>query len=650
MSSIPHCFLSSQSAIGDRTSSVPVEIRCIGDIRAFRGGGASSHLKGSVVGVPRSTYDINRYLNVRSSHNPTFSPDGRQVAFLLDTTGAAQVWRVSREGGWPEQLSFSSERVSTVAYSPKDEQIVFGMDAGGNEREQLFLLFSDGSEARPLTDHPDVIHRFGGWSGDGRYVAFAANRNHPVHFHVYVQDVVTGDETLVFEGEGSNQVEGWSPDDRFLIVRRANASFDDDLFLVDVQEGSFQQLELGFAEAVYSDIQWAPTGEGFYLVTNADRDLRRIAYYELASGALNDVLELDWEVEGLQLSPRGDRLAYLVNVDGYSHLFIRDTGSGESEQVTDLPPGVYGDLAWSPGGDELAFKVDGSRDNANIWLHDVPSGQSRKLTFAGTAGIPRESLVEPDLVRYESFDGLSIPGFLYRPQEGGDENLPVVVEIHGGPEGQRRVNFNPLTQYLVNRGFAVFAPNVRGSAGYGKEYIHMDDVEKRMDTVRDIRSGVEWMVAEGIADPDRLAVMGGSYGGFMVLACITEYPDLWAAAIDRVGIANFVTFLENTGPWRRHLREAEYGSLEHDYDFLVSISPIHKADRIQTPLLVIHGANDPRVPVGETEQIVKAIRDRGGAVEYLLFDDEGHGLSKLANKITAHSHTADFLDRYVLTR
>ncbi len=600
--------------------------------------------------MPDKPLDIDRYLNVRSAQGPTFSPDGEQVAFLHDVTGVPQVWSVSRAGGWPEQLSFSSERVSTVAYSPAGEQIVFGMDAGGNEREQLFLLSADGAEVTQLTDHPDVIHNFGGWSSDGRRVAFAANRNHPVHFGVYVQDVVSGEEDLVFEEDGSNRVAGWSPDDRFLVVIRANTTFDADLFLVDVHKRSARQLALGCGEAVYADIAWTPGGEGFYLITNVGRDLRRIAHYEVAGDNFTDVLELDCEIEGLGLSPRGDRLAYLVNADGYSQLFIRDLHSGRSKQVAGLPAGVYTDLAWSPVRDELAVRVDGSRDNANVWLCDVTSGEARQLTFASRAGIPRDSLVEPELIRYESFDGLSVPAFLYRPSGCADENLPVVVDIHGGPEGQRRVNFNPVTQYLVNRGYAVFAPNVRGSAGYGKEYIHMDDVEKRMNTVRDIRAGVEWMVSEGIADPDRLAVMGGSYGGFMVLACITEYPDLFAAAVDRVGIANFVTFLENTGPWRRHLREGEYGSLEHDRDFLVSISPIHKADRIRTPLLVIHGANDPRVPVGETEQIVRAIQDRGGAVEYLLFDDEGHGLTKLPNKIRAHSRTASFLDRHVLNR
>ncbi|MFO8060060.1 MAG: S9 family peptidase [Bacillota bacterium] len=600
--------------------------------------------------MSQRAFGIERYLNVRSAQNPTFSPDGRRVAFLLDVTGVPQVWRVSREGGWPEQLSFSSERVGTVAYSPADEQIIFSMDAGGNEREQLFLLSADGSEITQLTDHPDVIHSFGSWSGDGRRVAFAANREHPVHFHIYIRDLVSGTEDLVFEQDGSNRVAGWSPDDRFLLVVRANTTFDDDLFLVDLRDRSARRLPLGSGEAVYSDISWTPDGEGFYLISNADRDLRRIAHYDLASGELADVEEAGWEMDALRLSSRGDMLAFLVNADGYSQLFIRDLDTGETEQVTGLPPGVYGDLAWSPVRDELAFRVDGSRDNANVWLYDVESEQVRQLTYASYAGIPRDSLVEPELVRYESFDGLSIPAFLYRPLGSGDEDLPVVVDIHGGPEGQRRVNFNPLTQYLVNRGYAVLAPNVRGSAGYGKEYIHMDDVEKRMDTVKDIRAGVEWMISRGTADPERLAVMGGSYGGFMVLACITEYPDLWAAAVDRVGIANFITFLENTGPWRRHLREGEYGSLEHDRDFLASISPIHRADRIRTPLLVIHGANDPRVPVGETQQIVEAIRDRGGEVEYLLFDDEGHGLTKLPNKITAHSTTADFLDRHAMQR
>jgi dipeptidyl aminopeptidase/acylaminoacyl peptidase len=253
------------------------------------------------------------------------------------------------------------------------------------------------------------------------------------------------------------------------------------------------------------------------------------------------------------------------------------------------------------------------------------------------------------LVRYPTFDGRQIPAFLYLPH-GEQRNLPVVINVHGGPEGQSRPWFNPTIQYLVSRGYGVLDPNVRGSSGYGHEYQSLDDVRLRMDSVADLRHAALWLSESGIADPQRIAVMGASYGGFMVLSAITTYPDLWAVAVDIVGIANFVTFLENTGPWRRKLRESEYGNLENDRAFLEQISPIRSVDRITAPLFVVHGANDPRVPVGEAEQIVSALRAREVPVEYLRFADEGHGLIKRTNRLVAYPAIARFLERYLGAR
>jgi dipeptidyl aminopeptidase/acylaminoacyl peptidase len=256
-------------------------------------------------------------------------------------------------------------------------------------------------------------------------------------------------------------------------------------------------------------------------------------------------------------------------------------------------------------------------------------------------------MVEPEHISYPTFDGRQIPALFY-PASNASGKPPCVVWVHGGPESQFRPSFQPLVQYLVSAGFAVLAPNVRGSSGYGRTYQHLDDVRLRMDSVNDLAHAAYWLRDSGRADPSRLAVYGGSYGGFMVLAALTHYPELWAAAVDLVGIANFVTFLENTGPWRRHLREAEYGSLEHDRDFLVEISPIKHVDKIRAPLLVIHGANDPRVPIGEAEQMVARLRDLGRTVEFLRLEDEGHQIAKLKNKLVAYPLAVDFLRRHLL--
>ncbi len=590
---------------------------------------------------------IERYLNVQSANSPSFSPDGENVAFLANTTGVPQVWTIPRTGGWPKQLTFYDERVGTVKYSPQSDQLAFGMDSGGDEREQILLLEGDGSSDQKITDESQAVHNLGGWSADGKFIAYTANVESPTDFHVYVYDLCEGEARKVFGRPGSNRFGAWSPDGEKLAIVHARANFYHDLYIVDVETGEAEDVTPSDDQAIYDHISWANDGSRLYMVTNADRDLRRTVHYDLKDRQMVDIIAWDeWEIEEMSISPDGVKIAYIINCDGYSRMYIHTLEQSQCHPVRELPTGVYKELAWSPQQDEIAFVVDGPRHNSNVWLYDLKSDCARQLTNASRACIPKETLVEPELVRYESFDGLSIPAFYYKPH-GAEGSLPVVINIHGGPEGQMRANFDPVTQYLVNQGFAVFAPNFRGSSGYGKNFLGMDDVEKRMDTVKDIRWGVDWLTDKGNADPDRIAVMGGSYGGFMVLACITEYPDMWAAAIDRVGIANFITFLENTGPWRRHIREAEYGSLKDDYEFLENISPIHKADKITTPLLVIHGKNDPRVPVEETEQIIKEVRNNGGSVDYVLFDDEGHGIVKLKNRITAYRKATKFLRKYI---
>ncbi|MDY6765645.1 MAG: S9 family peptidase, partial [Halobacteria archaeon] len=358
----------------------------------------------------------------------------------------------------------------------------------------------------------------------------------------------------------------------------------------------------------------------------------------------------DWNVSGVGVDKDTGRLAYVRNVDGYSELNL---GELESENTIkefptpDLPKGVLGGFSFGPDAERFAVTITSDTQNSNVYIVETETGEAERWTDASTAGIPRDSFIESRIIHYKTFDDREIPAFFSVPENAKKDETPVIVDIHGGPESQRRPSFNPVKQYFLNNGYAVFEPNVRGSTGYGKEYTHLDDVRKRMDSVADIKEGVEWLHEQDIVDPDRVVAYGGSYGGFMVLASLTEYPDLWAAGVDRVGIANFVTFLENTGEWRRELREAEYGSLDDDREFLEEISPINNIEKIKAPLLVLHGENDPRVPVGEAEQIVEKARKQGVPVEKLIFPDEGHGFSKLDNRIEAYRKVVDFLNEHV---
>ena len=619
-------------------------------------------------------YDIERYLNVRSAGGADLGPDGR-LAFLLNTTGTGQVWSLDEPMGWPQQHTFFEESVSFVDSSPERAEAVFGMDEGGNERAQLYLLNYESGKITDLTDRPEAKHRWGGWDSEGDRFAFASNRRDEAVFDVYVQSRdVTGDGAeLVYEGDGWLSVAGWSPSDDRLIVNEAHSSFDHDVFTLDVASGDLTHHTPHEGDVRYGSPEWGPDGEALYLVTDRDSDTLRLERLDLGAGefavvasgedeSVNDADGADdalakpggdggWNVDGVAIHEESRRVVYSRNVDGYTKIAVGELVEPDRIDpfpAPDLPDGVAGGVSFGPDGDRFAITATGSTHTANVYLVDATTGESERWTAASTAGIPPDTFVEPELVHYPTFDDRKIPAFFSVPEtEPPDGGYPVVVDIHGGPESQRRPSFASVKQYLLNNGYAVFEPNVRGSSGYGKAYAALDDVEKRMDSVADLRAGVEWLHDHPEVDPDSVVAMGGSYGGFMVLAALTEYPELWAAGVDIVGIANFVTFLENTGEWRRELREAEYGSLDADREFLASISPINNIEAIESPLFVLHGANDPRVPVGEAEQIVEQAREQGVPVRKLIFDDEGHGFSKLENRLEAYREVVDFLAEHV---
>ncbi|MDL5361849.1 S9 family peptidase [Halalkalicoccus sp. NIPERK01] len=594
-------------------------------------------------------YEFERYLNVRSAYGASFGPEGERLSFLMDTTGVPQVWSLDAPRAWPEQHTFYDERVTFAAFSPERPELVFGMDEGGNERQQLFLLSDDGSIA-PLTGEPSAKHRFGGWSHDGDRFAFASNRRDEAVFDVYVQgrDERGAEATRVFEGDGWLKVGGFGPDDSRLIVTEAYSSFDQDVYVPEVDSGELTHLTPHEGRVRFQSPNWGPDG-GIYLVTDLDSDTLYLARLDTETGDLSTVEDGGrWNVDGVAVDEESGRVVYSRNVDGYTELTAGELVDGtaiDAFPAPDLPKGVAGGVSFDPTGERFAASATGDTENTTVYVVECETGETERWTNAATGGIPRDRFSSSELVRFESFDGVEVPAFFTLP-EGASGGVPVIVDIHGGPEAQRRPSFNPVKQYFLDRGYAYFEPNVRGSSGYGREYTHLDDVERRMDSVADIRAGVEWLHERSEIDPNRVVALGGSYGGFMVLAALTQYPDLWAAGIDIVGIANFVTFLENTGDWRRELREAEYGSLEHDREFLESVSPINTIDSIEAPLFVLHGENDPRVPVGEAEQIAERASEHV-PVETLIFEDEGHGFTKLENRIEAYTKIAAFLDEYV---
>jgi dipeptidyl aminopeptidase/acylaminoacyl peptidase len=614
--------------------------------------------------MPETKNELQTYLDIYRAHGPSWSPDAQKLAFIANISGLDQAWLVEIESGKQSRLTDFSDRVGLVSWSPLAQHLLVTVDVGGNEHDQLYLLRASDGEVRPLTQNLDVIHHFGDWSPDGQSICYSDNSRNRKFFDTYVMDIATGNTRSVFALDATLTPLAWSPDGQYLIVSRENTGLDNDLFLVPLNGDKPRLLTAHTGEAAYETPCIAPDSLTLYVATNYEREFLAPAAIRLdASVAPDDthapisyLVETEWDIEdGLTLSPDGNTLAWALNRDGYSELAAYDLQARKELPLPRLPLGVVEGLTWAPDGSQLAFSFNGTRYNGNLWVAKPRDDQFLKpVTELPIRGLAATDLLEPTLIHYTAFDGLEIPGYYYQPTDRSRANangMPVIIFVHGGPESQFRPVYSspsmPPIQYFLNQGFAVFAPNVRGSRGYGKTFIHLDDVRLRPNSVADVKSAVEWLIVHGGADPRRIGIMGRSYGGFMVLAAITSYPDLWAAAVDIVGIANFLTFFQNTGIWRRHLRSPEYGDPERDADFLREISPLFKADRITTPLLALHGVNDPRVPVSEAEQIVAAVKARGLPSKLVLFPNEGHFMLRQSTQMLAYSSMAEWFQTYM---
>lgn len=605
-------------------------------------------------------HPISRYLNIQNAYAPAFSAGGEQILFLADISGVPQVWQVPAEPAqrpwWPEQLTFEQDRVMGLWPAPDGPMVLFARDVGGNENAQLFLLDTESAALQSLTaGHEDAMHLFGCWSHEGDAFYFAANRRHPAHFDVYRYDLARNESDMIWRQDEPGYLVYFSAtrDGKRLAFVRNTSSFDNDLFELDVASGVARRLSPSGKQARYGPLAYTPGGRTLYLVTDLESDYLHIRRLDPASGAWESVATPNWDVELMELSPSGRYLAYTVNIEGRSSMELIDMGRGIGLPIP-LPqegPGVVswmdGRLAFSDDETMLAYSFSCATRTNDVYVWHLRDDECHAATRSSHGGLPRQEFITPTCIEFSTFDDRLIPAWYYRPANAGDSSLPVVVIVHGGPESQYRPSFSFLAQYLVHNGYAVLAPNVRGSTGYGKAFSHLDDVERRMDSVADLAHAAQWLQQQPEIDPERIAVYGGSYGGFMVLAALTNHPDLWAAGVDIVGISNFVTFLENTSDYRRSHREAEYGSLAHDRDFLESIAPMRQIDKIRAPLMVIHGANDPRVPLSEAQQVVDALQQRDVPVEFLVFDDEGHGIVRLQNKLQAYPDIVAFLNRHL---
>ncbi|NHM31998.1 S9 family peptidase [Bacillus sp. C11] len=590
------------------------------------------------------TIRLEPYLHVRTAKSPEYCPIDNKLSFIADYTGLPQVWEVDRGDEWPAQLSFTKEKINLAKYISGTSNLIIGMDEGGNEKQQLYLLKGD-STLIDLTKSPEHVHLYGGSSPDGKWIAWSSNRQNPAYLDIYIQNLETQEIRLVYKGNGMFSVVRWSPDGKSLLIQKTNTALDNNLGMLDLSTGVLDWVTEHAGEASFKSAHFNKDGDHIYLLSNKDREFFGLALINLNTKQFVWLELGEWDFEGLEMNKDKNKLAFTVNEGGVSKGIILDLKTSYL-YTWKTPLGVISDLKFSLDSQTLAYVFNGPAYPPDIWELDLKTIQAERLTYVSRTPALKEKLIEPERITFPSFDKLPVPAFYYQPKNT-TKKLPVVLYIHGGPESQSRAIYHPFLQYLLNMGYAVCTPNFRGSTGYGKTYTHLDDGRKRMDAVKDLVYLVEWLKVNRNIDFEKVSIVGGSYGGFMVLAAISHYPKYWSAAIDIVGISSIRTFLTTTSPWRKKHREAEYGSIERDGEFFDRIDPLNNTDRITSPLLILHGENDPRVPIKEAEQLVNKLKKRNHPVEFIRFQDEGHNFEKLNNKITSYTEMVLFLKKYI---
>jgi len=574
---------------------------------------------------------------VGGAWSPSFSPDGARLAFVANLSGLPQVWTVPAAGGFPELVTPLEEPVGRVLWSPSGDLLAFTVAPGGGMNEQVWAARPDGTGLRLLTAGGRETNRLSGFSRDGSQLLLASNDRKESAIDAFLLDPLTLEPSARTNAPGNHAYTDVSCDGRFALLSRLVQRGDDDLVLVDLATGAELLLTPHERPASFGGAVFSPDGRTVYLSSNAGRDLSAFARIRLAGNGAPGPVEVlasreDAELSELAVDPAGLTAALLWNVAGRSELGFVDLATGRSRPGPALPSEVASSLAFSADGARLALVLSGSTAPMDVWLLERATGALRQVTRSPHAGVDLRDLVKPTLVRFPARDGLPLSGWLYRPR-GAKGPGPLVLSFHGGPEAQERPSFRADYQALLSQGISVLAPNVRGSAGFGKRFVNLDNGALRAGAVDDVAAAAGWAIRSGVADPKRLGIMGGSYGGFLTMAGLTAFPGVFAAAANLYGIVNFATFFRHTEPWMAAISKTEYGDPETQAALLREISPIQRLDEVTTPTLVLHGANDTNCPVLEAEQVVESLKRRKVPVRYVLFPDEGHGFRRAANRV-----------------
>ncbi|MEM7612084.1 MAG: alpha/beta fold hydrolase [Pseudomonadota bacterium] len=608
--------------------------------------------------------DLNRFQNTRSASFQAWSEDSKRVFVTTRFGDVSQIHRVDQPGGARRQLTFLDEPVGGVARRPGSNDLAFLMDAGGSEFAQIFLLDAKTGDVRMLSDgesRNSVLL----WDRDGERLAFQSTRRDGRANDIWIMQGDSPDSAGI--ALASTDGSWWGPSDfnragDKLLLTNYHSITDSRAILLDLTTGQQRRVDGGEERASTNvPIGFNADGSGFYFITDQFGEFNTLAYRDLADDAQTVVVteDIPWNVTGLIFNDARDRAAFVINEGGLSALYLMDPVTRAYQRVTDLPVGVIGGGAFSPDDSSLALTLNSATSPSDTYVltlgeRPLQVGELTRWTYSEVGGLDTEQFVAPELISYPTFDEVAgepreIPAFVYKPR--GEGPFPVIISIHGGPEAQARPTFSSTFQmWAAKLGAAVVVPNVRGSAGYGKTYVGLDNGFKREDSVRDIGALLDWIATQPSLDAERVAVFGGSYGGYMVLASSVKYSDRLRAAVNVVGISNFVTFLENTQDYRRDLRRVEYGD-ERDPAMrahLEQISPLNNVEQISVPMFVVQGNNDPRVPVSEAAQIVDALRESDNTVWYMNALNEGHGYARKENADVYRQAVVLFFQQHLL--
>ena len=599
---------------------------------------------------------IEKLYMTRAIGGTAWSPDGKTIAFISNISGRNNLWLVPAEGGWPAQLAISDQRQATPAWSPDGKWIAYQSDYDGDEQWDIFLVSPKTGQVVNLTNTREIAEENPAWSPDGRYLAYMVKPKTSSVFEIDVYDMVMRQVKHLTTGTPKDKLNFnplWSRDGKWIAYTQRQAKgTDSNIFIAEVASGKSSLLTPHNGEQLYAANAISPDAKKLLLTSNAGNGFDNVGLLDVASKKIDWLTQDKWEVSGGEFSPDGRYVTWTANVDGNTDIYLHDLAGGKNT-VLPLPKGVN-----SPGGSESALTRDGSRllyyhngPNApnDVWVYELASGKSRQVTQSLVAGVRSEDMVEPYLVHYPSRDGKwTISAFVYAPYNlPRNAQHPAIVYVHGGPAAQTVNSFNRFVQYVANQGYIVIAPNYRGSTGYGKEFQQANLFDMGGGDLQDVLAAADWIKQTGYIDPKKLILMGGSYGGYMTMMGVTKAPELWAAGVPIVPFVNWFTEIQNEDSVLQQWDLATMGDLEKDKARYQDRSPINFVDQIKAPLLLLAGGHDPRCPKTESQQVVDAIKKRGGVVDYKVYENEGHGFARVENQIDAYRRVADFLKSHV---